>query len=159
MASNKSIRFSLMENKMITRDRAPFTARVHGYKTVGQDQIVERMAEMNASISRQELLAVFDLFRKVIADILTAGDNVSTNLFSARVSVRGGFDSLTDEFTPGRNEVKVNLSPAPSLAREVGARATVEKIRARKAVPELDTVYDYATVTKNRELHSPGAFI
>ena len=53
MASNKSIRFSLRENKLVSGDHAPFVARVHSYKTVGQDQIIERMAEMNASISRR----------------------------------------------------------------------------------------------------------
>jgi hypothetical protein len=157
MASDKNIRFSLKENKMLTRDRAPYTARVHGYKTVGQDQIIEQMAGMNASISRQELLAVFDLFRRVVGNILAAGNRVSTDLFNARVSVRGAFDSLEDEFTPGRNEVKVNLSPAPSLEREVESRARVEKIRVRKAAPELDAVYDYATISKNDALTAGNA--
>ena len=64
----------------------------------------------------------------------------------------GGFDSLEDEYTPGRNEIRVSLSPTLPLAREVGAKATVEKVRTRKALPQLDSLYDYATVTRNQVL-------
>jgi hypothetical protein len=66
--------------------------------------------------------------------------------------VGGGFDSLEDEYTPGRNEIRVSLSPTLALAREVEAKATVEKVRTRKALPQLDSVYDYATVTRNQVL-------
>ncbi|MBN2351647.1 MAG: DUF4469 domain-containing protein [Spirochaetales bacterium] len=152
MASDKSIRFSLKENKLITRDKAPFTARVHGYKTTGQDQIIDKMAGMNASISRQELLAVFDLFKQVVRDELALGNRVSTDLFNARVSIRGAFESAEDEYDAGRNTVKVRLAPVPAFAREVEAAARVEKVRVPKAKPELDSVYDYATVSKNAVL-------
>jgi hypothetical protein len=85
----------------------------------------------------------------------SAGDNVQTDLFNARVSIAGGFVSDEDDYTPGRHAVRVRMVPAAFIKRSVKRHARVTKIRGDIPEPKIHSVYDYETQAKNGPL-SPG---
>ncbi|MBN2353248.1 MAG: DUF4469 domain-containing protein [Spirochaetales bacterium] len=153
--STQTIRFSLRENKLTGNGAAPYTAAVRSHRTVGQKELISTMAKMNALVSRQEILVVLDLMNAVIADALVAGNSVATDLFGARVSIHGGFATVEDDYSGDRNSVHVRMIPGAALKKDVALRARTEKIRGRKPVPELDSVYDHETQSVNSSV-SPG---
>ena len=151
----KAIRYTLKKNHLQGRDTAPYTARVRSGRTVGQDEIIATMAKMNASVSRQETLVVLDLMKDVITDILLAGNRASTDLFSVRLSLGGGFQTADDEYDAYRHEVNVRISPAAKLRKDVAQAARFERIRTTEPAPEVDGVYDHGTQSENNTV-SPG---
>jgi hypothetical protein len=59
-----------------------------------------------------EITVVLDLMKAVIRKYLLAGFRVKTDLFNARLTVKGGFASEEDEYDPGRHTVRVRMAPA-----------------------------------------------
>ena len=64
--SNSTIRFSLKANCLRGQETSPFKAQVRAYKTMNREEMIADMVEMNASVSRQEILVVLDLMQAVI---------------------------------------------------------------------------------------------
>ena len=115
--SNSTIRFSLKANCLQGQETSPFKAQVRAYKTMNREEMIADMAEMNASVSRQEIIVVLDLMKAVIKKYLLMGFRVKTDLFNAQVTVKGGFASDEDEYDPARHAVRVRMAPGKSLLR------------------------------------------
>jgi hypothetical protein len=154
-SSNGTIPFSLKVNRLRGQDVSPFMARVRSYKTMNREELIAEMAGMNASVSRQEIIVVLDLMKAVIKKYLLSGFRVNTDLFNAKLSVKGGFDSEEDEFDPNRHTVHVRMAPAADLKNDVVTGARMEKVRDEEPEPKLDRVYDFETRSKNGTV-SPG---
>jgi hypothetical protein len=131
-------------------------AMAHGYKTVTRDMLVAIMAGANTTVSRQDIIVVLDLLESAVRQELLNGNRVITNLFSASVSVMGGFESADEEFDRASNKVKVNMSTARGLQNYVDYAARTEKVRGKTRAPEVDRVYDFTTAEAN-ETVTPGA--
>ena len=136
-ASPSTIRFSLTANRLTGNHENPYKAVVRSYKTIGNEEMIEDMAAMNASVSRQEILVVLDLMKAVIRKYLLAGFNVNTDLFNARVTVTGGFSSKEEEYDPARHAARVRMVPAADLKKGVARDARFEKTRTTVAVKQL----------------------
>jgi hypothetical protein len=80
---------------------------------------------------------------------------VKTDLFNAKLSVRGGFASEEEDYDPTRHTLHVRMAPAADLRKGVAHDARMEKIRDEEPAPALDRVYDYETRSKNGTV-SPG---
>jgi len=154
-ASPSTIRFSLTANRLTGSDENPYKAVVRSYKTIGNEEMIADLAAMNASVSRQEILVVLDLMKAVIRKYLLAGFNVNTDLFNARVTVTGGFSSEEEEYDPARHAARVRMVPAADLKKGVARDARFEKTRADEPAPKPDSVYDFATLSRNATV-SPG---
>jgi hypothetical protein len=152
-----AIRYSLKANKLPSVG-APFVAQVHGYKTVRTEQLVARMANMNTTVSRQDIVVVLDLLKEAMLAEILDGNRVITDLFAMKVSITGGFESKTDEFQRGVHTIKVNTSPTREFRNKVAERARTEKVRGTRKAPEPDSVYDFTSHTTNRTL-SPGGTV
>jgi hypothetical protein len=152
---NSTIRFSLRENKLQVPNAPAYVAQVRGYKTVTQAQLVNIMANANTTVSRQDIIVVLDLLENAVKEQLLNGNNVVTNLFTSRVSIKGGFEALNAEYEKGVHKVKVNMSASAELKKYVDHNAITEKVRAGLRMPAVDTIYDFTTDTLNTVV-SPG---
>jgi hypothetical protein len=153
--SNSTIRFSLKANRLGGQSASPYVANVQSYKTMNREEMIADMAGMNASVSRQEILVVLDLMKAVIKKYLLMGFRVKTDLFNAKVSMKGGFESEEDEYDPARHTVHVRMAPAADLKKAVAKDVRMELVHTSLPEPELYRVYDYESQTKNNTV-SPG---
>ncbi len=153
--SNSTIRFSLKANCLRGQETSPFKAQVRAYKTMNREEMIADMAEMNASVSRQEIIVVLDLMKAVIKKYLLMGFRVKTDLFNAQVTVKGGFASDEDEYDSDRHTVHVRMAPAADLKKIGAQNARMEKVRDQEPEPALDRVYDFESQSKNGTV-SPG---
>jgi hypothetical protein len=154
--TTSTIRYSLRENRLPVPNAPACVAQVHGYKTVTRDMLVAIMANANTTVSRQDIIVVLDLLESTVKQELLNGNRVVTNLFSACVSITGGFDSPDAEFDKTTNRVKVNMNTARGLQNWVDYAARTEKIRGKARVPEVDRVFDFTSATANATV-TPGA--
>lgn len=154
MASLNTINYSVIENKMRAPNSPAFLARVHRFKRVTQDELIQLMEERNNMMSGDDIKAVLGLFQQVVTSQLLRGNSISTDLFKARVSIKGGFDSRESEFDPGRNRITPRFSSGAKLAKQI-ANGRIERIRDVKPLPAIDSIQDYKTGTTNTAV-SPG---
>jgi hypothetical protein len=152
---NSTIRYSLKENKLPVPNAPAYVALVHGYKTITQEQLINVMANANTTVSRQDIIVVLDLLESAVKEQLLNGNRVVTNLFNCRVSIKGGFESLEEDFDRDTNKVKVSMSAARSLQKYVDHEAATEKVRGKVRLPEVDRVLDFTTNAVNSTV-SPG---
>ena len=149
---NSTIRYSLKENKLPVPNAPAYVAQVHGYKTITQEQLINVMANANTTVSRQDIIVVLDLLESAVKEQLLNGNRIVTNLFKARVSIKGGFESAEEDFDRANNKVQVSLSSARSLQKYVDHEAATEKVRGKVRLPEVDRVYDFTTNAVNQTL-------
>jgi hypothetical protein len=149
---NSTIRYSLKENKLPVPNAPAYVAQVHGYKTITQEQLINVMANANTTVSRQDIIVVLDLLESAVKEQLLNGNRIVTNLFKARVSIKGGFESAEEDFDRANNKVQVSLSSARSLQKYVDHEAATEKVRGKVRLPEVDRVYDFTTNAVNSTL-------
>ncbi len=150
-----SIRYSLRESRLPVPNAPAFVAQVYGYKTVTRDQLVNLMANANTTVSRQDILVVLDLLDNAVKEQLLNGHRVMTGLFNARVSIKGGFESAQADFEQDVHRVQASMTADKDLQRFLAHNARTEKVRVKPRLPEVDSVYDFATDTVNGSL-TPG---
>ena len=156
MAQIKSaIRYSLQENRLRRDNGANYVARVHRYKTIGQEEFIDLMTERNTTVTRQDVLVVLDLMEETLKNILRRGDCVTTRLFKARVGIHGVFAAADGDFDPSANTVVVSMSAARPFADAVVSGTRTEKVDAPEYLPKLDSLSDYGSLTEN-DLVTPG---
>jgi hypothetical protein len=156
MAQTKSaIRYSLRENGLRRDNGANFIARVHRYKTVGHDEFIDLMTERNTTVTRQDVLVVLDLMEETLKNLLRRGDCVSTRLFKARVSIRGGFTAADSDFDPSAHTVFVSMSAARPFKDAVVKETHTEKVDNPEFLPVIVSLSDFGSLTEN-SLVTPG---
>jgi hypothetical protein len=136
MAQTKSaIRYSLTENRLRRDNGANYVARVHRYKTIGQEEFIDLMTERNTTVTRQDVLVVLDLMEETLKNILRRGECVTTRLFKARVGIRGGFTAADSDYDPSANTVVVSMSAARPFADAVVRETHTEKVDPTGCLP------------------------
>ena len=139
------INYFLRKNPLTSSDENLYMASVGKKDTQRQKDVIEHMMKRNTTISRQDIMIVLDLLEETVMDLVLNGFPVITDLFKARMSIRGGFTSFDDEFDKGRHRMCLNLNPSKKFREEMERTATVEKTEHRSLDRELSRIYDYAT--------------
>jgi hypothetical protein len=157
MASTvKTIGYSLYENYL--RDEEGVTsyyARVNPRGSVTPNDLADMIVDRNSTVSKQEVMSVLQHLEQVVFSCLQMGFNVQTGLFSARVSIRGKFDSLEDEFDSMRHSVRMHMYSSPSLKKLASVNFAVEKQGSHLPAPSVFTLFDYDSKETNLGI-TPG---
>ena len=123
----------------------------------GMEDVLERIAEHDSTVSRPDVLCVLEDFFLAIERLLLEGRNVNTPLASFRVSIRGQFGDVDDVFDPTRHQVVPTVSAGPRLRKAVASRANVQKQEAaEKPLPKPTRYVDIHTGARNSALTSGG---
>ena len=128
---------------------------IRSSNAVGRDYIVNLMSRKNTTVSRQDIISVLDLFAETVKDLMSQGFSIETGLFNSFITMKGKFESEDDLFDPRVHSLKINMTPDPSVIKYVTTFAELRKIKNKTLLPEIKTVYDYATRTTN-EFITPG---
>ncbi len=87
--------------------------------TYSNEAIIEEIVKRNSTVTRQEALAVIDLYEEIIRQILRKGNTVTTGIFRASLSMRGAFESKTDKIDYRKHSARVVIRPASGLNKKV----------------------------------------
>ena len=150
-----SINYSLYENKLSTAADT-YAARVNLKGSVGLEQVANRIARMNSTVSRTDVLIVLENIALACEELLLEGNRVNigdlTHLFP---SIKGIFDNDSDNFDPARHRVKISATPGKRIRRAIREKATVTKQATISPEPAPLEFVDHATGTTNHSI-SPG---
>ncbi|MBN2625682.1 MAG: hypothetical protein JXA95_03365, partial [Spirochaetales bacterium] len=138
------INYFLRKNPLTSSDGNLFMAAVGKKDTQRQKEVIEHMMKRNTTITRQDILLVLDLLEETVTDLVLNGFPVITNLFKARVSIRGGFTSLDDEYGKDRHKLCLNLNPSKTFRDKLEKEASLEKTEQKSFTTAISLLYDYA---------------
>ena len=83
------------------------------------------------------------------------GHNITTPLFNINESIAGVFSSEEESFTPGKHQVKINITPGVRL-KEIRDQIKTERVMLISPTPTPSSFHDVTTDTKN-EFITPGS--
>lgn len=149
-----SLSYALYPNK-VSKGTNAYRALIKGRRKVTLDEIINRMSERHAGITKGEAMAVLELFMNEVEYILEGGGVVSTPLFYAQCSVSGNFNNSSDYFHKNRHAIKINLRPGNRLkafAQEIKAN----RVQCNIPGPIITNITDMSTGVINSQI-TPGA--
>jgi hypothetical protein len=150
------LHYHLVENLM-TPSPDDAMAQVVNLRSYADDQIAEQMLKRGTLLTKADILAVLEVYREVILDIIADGGAVNTRLFNISPSISGVFGSMGDSFDPIRHKIKVNFNQGVAV-REAAARIKTEKVQTPDPVPYIVEVKDVISGSVN-EILTPGGVI
>lgn len=133
-----------------------YVAKVCPGQPAGMEEILERIAEHDSTVSKPDALCVLEDFFLAVERLLLEGRNVNTPLASFRVGVKGLFAGPDDAFDPTRHRIVPCVSAGPRLRQTVAERATpLKQETSDKRTPKPTGYVDVNTGARDSTL-TPG---
>ncbi|MCB9108741.1 MAG: hypothetical protein H6633_31515 [Anaerolineales bacterium] len=120
------IDFGLHKNKL-TNGKEQYRATVLTKETYTLNDVIDRMVEQNTTLTRQDIMAVLDLFFYTVMMLVLEGNSVLTPLVNLGVSIAGNFRSADDTFDRKRHKVKARVNASKVFKDKVEQQAQVQQ--------------------------------
>ena len=147
-----SINYSLYENKLPSAEDT-YAARVNIKDSVGLDEIADRIVAMGTTVRKADILAVLENTCQACEEYLIEGNRVNVGgVFDLFPSIKGKFDSITDNFDPARHKVEVSAAPGKRIRKAIQESASVEKQETILPTPALLQFVDLGSETTNTSI-------
>ena len=150
------LQYSLTEN-LLTEAPDDFTALVQPMGTYDKEAIITEMLRRGSSLTRTDILAVFNGLEETVRDITRDGGTVNTPLFNTSFSISGVFDGAMDTFDGNRHKLNVNLTKG-MVMRNVESQVVIEKTGTVIPQPTILEVKDSVSGKVNQQL-TPGGVV
>lgn len=147
------VTYFLVDNS-ITPDPNDRRAITMGSQTFYFDAVIDRMVSRGSTVTKAEVLSVFEEFCLAIESLVKEGNVVITPLFRVAPAISGVFKNDDDSFDPARHQMKLRITPGARL-REMESRITVEKVTPSRPEPVLIHLKDNVSDTQD-EILTPG---
>lgn len=144
-----------LQDLPITPDPNDKSGRVELRGTLDESALLPEMLKRGTGLSKQEILAVIDLYTDVVSDLVQEGFAVNTRLANFRPGIKGMFRSATDPFDPARHQFRASISEGLTLKKKM-REATGERKAASVPAPVIIEYFDHATSTANGALTQGG---
>jgi hypothetical protein len=143
-----------LEDNELTQNPGDLRAQVVNVTSYTQNDVIDRILDMGAGLTRSDVVAVFEAEKQVVSKIVEEGGAVNTELFNAFPSIGGVFEGPDVPFDHNRHRVKINLHPGVAL------RAAVQGVKTKRLAAALTgtvitSVTDLKTGSVNDQL-TPG---
>jgi hypothetical protein len=93
------------------------------------------MVLQHSTITRADMLAVFEEFLVALLELLLLGMRVVTPFGEFGLTIKGSFESEQDRFQAGRHQLELVLKPGKRLEREFKRQARARKVEGRVPYP------------------------
>jgi nucleoid DNA-binding protein len=144
----QSVEFTLLSNHLINDGR--YMPKIIHQKTVEFEELLKEM-EHDTALRKEDIRLAITRFLDSIRDNLIRGLKVETPLGVFRMSIRGSFSGLEEDFRPGaettNHQIRVNFRPNKSFENEVISGVNFEKV--------LENNLRYPKVFSVRNISSP----
>ena len=138
------------------RASGKFIAQVQVRGSLGFAEMADRMIDQGSSITKPDILAVFENLATALETAMLQGYRVNFGgLFDMFPSVSGTFEGITAAFNPTANSVDVRARCGSRIRNSVMAKASVERVHLHKPAPMPLEFSDLATGEANGQL-TPG---
>jgi hypothetical protein len=128
-----SLTIRAMRNHLGTSDK-PFYALASVSEIIQSETFIDRMASSGTSVSKPDIIAVFQLAREELGRLLAEGCFVKTPLGVALPVAKGAFREADDPFLPKRagsgHELRIEFRIDPAIEKE--ALASIRCVRDRE---------------------------
>jgi hypothetical protein len=143
-----------LEYNELTDKPGDLRAQVINVTSYTQNDIVDRVMNIGAGLTRSDVVAVLEAEKQVIGAIIAEGGAVNTELFNAFPSISGVFDGPDEAFDHSKHKVRINLHPGVVLRSAVSSVKT-KRIAAVVTGSVITSVTDLKTGSVNGAL-TPG---
>ena len=150
-----AIRYALYENN-VTSTPAVYMARTRTIGCANLDQIAARMADMGTTVTKADILAVFEDMSKAAVSLLADGFSVNFDgLCNLRCTIKGNFDGLSDSFDPARHSLNISANPGGQLLKAVTSTAEITQTETVIPTPAPAEFVDCSSDETNNTI-TPG---
>lgn len=144
----------ILEDNELTDKPGDLRAQVINVTSHTQSDMVDRIMKIGAGLTRSDIAAVLEAEKQVVAEIISEGGAVNTELFNAFPSISGVFDTPDDPFDHTKHKVKINLHPGIVL-RSAVSQVKPKRIAAVVTGTLITSATDLKTGSVNGTL-TPG---
>ena len=148
------LKYSLSEN-LLTDRPDDYSAQTHATESLDKEAIIARILKRGTTLTKTDVLAVFNGIEEVIADALLEGNTINLPLFNTSFSISGVFESPLDVFDGNRHKLNINLTKGV-LLRETEKDVKFEKTNTVTPLPQIQEVKDSISGTVNETLTPNG---
>ena len=152
-----SIMYNLVPATMPNlKDSGKYLAQVQIRGSLGFEEMADRMIAQGSSITRSDILAVFQNLELALKTAMLEGYRVNFGgIFDMFPSITGTFDGITAAFTPAANGVDVRARCGSTVRDYVIASASVERVYLSKPAPTPMSYADLGSGTTDTTV-TPG---
>jgi hypothetical protein len=143
-----------LEANELTAAPDDFRAQVTNVRSYTQEDIIDRLMQIGAGLTRSDVAAVLEAEKQVVYEIIADGGAVNTELFNAFPSIHGVFSSLDDTVNGTDRRVKINLH-AGIVLRNAVKQVKTRRLTAIVTGTIITAVTDIKTGSVNNLL-TPG---
>jgi hypothetical protein len=148
------LKYSVSEN-MLTDRPDDYSAQTHAIESLDKEAIIARILKRGTTVTKTDVLAVFNGMEEVIADALLEGNTINLPLFNTSFSISGVFESPLDVFNGNRHKLNINLTKGV-LLRETEKDVKFEKTNTVTPLPQIQEVKDSISGAVNETLTANG---
>jgi hypothetical protein len=149
-----SISYYLRKNTL-TEEPDDYRAYVSATNTVELESLINWMIERGSTVTRADILSVFEDFNAALEFMLNEGYNVNTPFANFRSGMKGVFMSNTDVFDSSRHQIGSRISAGKRLRDYYRKRIETTKLESAPMNPNLLEFIDH-TSAKNNSTATPG---
>lgn len=132
-------------------------AQVVNIRSYTDEEIAEQMLKRGTLLTKADILAVLQVYREVIADVVEDGCAVNTQLFNITPSISGVFNGTGDSYDSLRHKTHANIHPG-TVIRDAVKRIKTRKVQVADPIPYIVEVKDIVSGSVNETL-TPGGIV
>jgi hypothetical protein len=134
-----------------------YMAQTVNVRSYTNEQIAELMLKRGSLLTKADTLAVLEVYREVIVDLVADGCAITSPLFNVAPSISGVFDGAADTYDATRHKTRINIHAGLAL-REAVKRIKPTKVQVPEPIPYITEVKDVSSGTVN-EVLTPGGIV
>jgi hypothetical protein len=142
------IQYTLRDNRL-TPDPNDYMAMVTPIRIVELEGVIDRMIERGSTVTRADILSVFEDFQSALESLIAEGTNVNLPFANYSSSIKGIFDGASDNFDPSRHQVLPVVNPSRRLRDFYRGGVSVAKQEATLPTPNLLEYLDINSGERN----------
>jgi hypothetical protein len=152
--SKQIIQYEIIPNQL--SGGKTFRGIIHHQRVLNNAALVSEIVKRNTTVSRQEAVAVIDLYEELIKEHLGRGYTITTGLFRADISLTGEFKNRSDKIDYKRHKAKVILRPAIKLNKEVCDGLRFHKLRDNRNSNYISYITELGDTLPSGTIRSGG---
>lgn len=149
------IQYTLRDNRL-TPDPNDYMAMVTPTRIVELEGVINRMIERGSTVTRADILSVFEDFQMALESLMAEGTNVNLPFGNYSSSIKGVFDGASDNFDPSRHQVLPVVNPGSRLRDCYRVGIAVTKQESSLPTPNLLEYLDINSGERNSLLTKGG---
>lgn len=126
----------------LTDSENQYRAIVDFDKTLGREQLIDKMELRGSTITRADIVAVLDELDRAVIDALLDGKQINTGLILFTASIKGVFIGVDDVFNATRHTLELRVRPTVQFKKKIKAGAQFKKMPSIEPTPVVKSYHN-----------------